>query len=280
MFCTFVITGNIQRVGGEELLYGEGDALEQIAGVSAVSAGTLFFGHAVVQNGNEKLTVTLQTNDGELSQCDQNDAVFLTSGEVAIEALADTGRNFADVTVAAAVGAPIHELGIQYDRVYCFDYRNGKIASLDQLAVQRIDLHLGGKDLCAAFAAEEDHAFVKYAQTFYLHGPGAGAVGVQGDPVEVPHVNGVVTPVEGHGFHIDVSIEQLRSAAFDGLGAAEDLLTLGSREEPEIFYAVLIPAGIVDFFRMDANGLAGIPLLGTRTEVGEFRHNEPPNMEQ
>lgn len=277
---TFVVSGGVQSVRGEEFLHRECDALEQVTGITAAAAGAFFLGHAVIKNRNEQLAVTLQTNDGELAQRDKDDTVFLSSGEVAVEALADTGRDLADVAVTAAVGTPLNQFGVQNDRIDSFHHCNRKVAAFDQLPVQCIDLNLRGEDLGAAFAAEQDHSLVEYAEALHLHRAGTGAVGIQGNAVEVSHVNGVVAAVEGNRFYVNVSVEKFRSAAFYRLGAAEYFLAFGRGEEAQILHTILVSAGIIDLFRMDANGLAGIPLLGIRTEVGEFRHNEPPIMEQ
>lgn len=114
-----VVAGAAQAVGGEELVNGEADILEQLAGVlaGAAAAGAVLIGHAVVEHGDQQLGIPLQADDGELAQRDKGPAVLVAHGQLAAEALAYAGGDLAHVAVAAAVLAALHQLGVQDDGV-------------------------------------------------------------------------------------------------------------------------------------------------------------------
>ena len=276
----FIVAGIAQAVGREKLVDREFNVLEQIAGVFAAAAAAasaaraavaVLIRHTVVEHRHQQLAVPLQTDDGKLTQGHKGPAVIVAHGQVAAEALADAGRNLADVAVTAPVLAALYQLCVQYDGVYRLHHCNGHIALLQQLAVQTVDTDLGGEDFRAALAAEENHALVKYAQSLHLDGPGIGTVGIQGHAVEKAHIDGVKAPVENDGFYIDVRIEQLRFAALHGLGAVEHILPAGSGIEPQILNAIFIPATVVDFLGMDTNGLAVLD-VGHRAGCNTFSH--------
>ena len=242
-----VVTGVVQAVGGKELIDGEADVLEQLAGIlaGAAAAGAVLVGHAVVVHGDQQLGIPLQTDDGELAQRDEGAAVLVAHGQLAAEALAYAGGNLTHVAVAAAVLAALHQLGVQDDGINSLYNGGGQIALLQQLPVHAVYPHLGGENLGVALAAEEDDPLVKDAQALYLHRTGAGAVRVQGHAVEKAHIHCIEAAVEHHRLYVNVRIEQLRLAALYGLGAAEYILPRHRRVEAQIFNAVLIERSCV-----------------------------------
>ena len=138
ILCALVVAAVVQTVGGEELIHGEADTLEELAGVlasAAAAAGAVLVGHAVVEHGHEQLAVPLQADDGELPQGYEGPAVVVAHGQLAAEALAHAGGNLADVAVAAAALAALHQLGVQDDGVHRLHHGGGQIALLQQLAV-------------------------------------------------------------------------------------------------------------------------------------------------
>ena len=102
-------------LGGKELIYGKGNALEEFTGVIAGAAtgagGAALFGQAVVIDWHQQLAVPLQADDGELTQGDEDPAAVLAGGKVTGEALAHAGGYLTQVTVAAATIATIDNLG-------------------------------------------------------------------------------------------------------------------------------------------------------------------------
>ena len=239
-----VVAGTSHAVGGEEFVHGEADVLEQLAGIlagaAAAAAGAVLVWHTIVVHRHEELAVALQTDDGELAQGHKGPAVVVTHRQLAAEALAHAGRNLADVAVAAAVLAALHQLRVQHDGVHCLHHGYRQVALLQHLAVQGVHPQLRGEDFGVALAAEEDDPLIKDAQALYLNGAGVGAVGVEGDAVEEAHIHRVKAPVEHHGLHVNVRVEQLSLAALHGLGAVEDVLPRAGGVEAQILDTVFI----------------------------------------
>ena len=243
------------------------------AAAAAHAAVAVLIRHAVVEHRHQQLAVPLQADNGELAQGDKGAAVVVAHGQLAAEALAHAAGDLADVAVAAAVLAALHQLRVQHDGIDCLHHRHRHVALLQHLAVQAVNAQLGGEDLGVALAAEEDDPLVEHAQALHLYRTGAGAVGVEGDAVEKAHIHRVEPPVEDHRLHVDVSIQQLRLAALDRLGPVEDILTGRGGIEAEILDAVLITAAVVDLLGMDTNGLAVFLQAGNRAGYDAFRHN-------
>ena len=119
--------GIVSVVGREELIHREGDVLEELAGIITAAAavgagGAALVRQAVVVHRHQQLAVPLQADDGELAQRHKDTTVVVTGRQVAAEALADTGRDLAEIAVAAAAVAAFHQLGTEDDGVDSFHY--------------------------------------------------------------------------------------------------------------------------------------------------------------
>ena len=237
--------GIVSVVGREELIHREGDVLEELAGIITAAAavgagGAALVRQAVVVHRHQQLAVPLQADDGELAQRHKDTTVVVTGRQVAAEALADTGRDLAEIAVAAAAVAAFHQLGAEDDGVDSFHNGDGHVALFDHLLVQRIQPDTGGEYLGSALAAEEDDPLVKDTQALHVYGAGAGTECADGHTVEKPHIHRIEAAVEGNGLHIDVGVEKLSFAALDRLSAVEDLLPGLGGVEAQILDAVLI----------------------------------------
>lgn len=66
-----IILMAVGRIGWEKFIHRETNLTEDFAGVIvgvATATGTFLLGHAIVIDGDEKLSITLQANDRELTQ--------------------------------------------------------------------------------------------------------------------------------------------------------------------------------------------------------------------
>ena len=103
----------IVAAGGGELLSGEGDPGEELAGIlrTAAAGGIAAFlgGDGVIQHRHDQLGIPLQTDDGELAQCDEQTALIAGDHQVLVEHLPDVCRDLHDL-VAPAV-ADVADLG-------------------------------------------------------------------------------------------------------------------------------------------------------------------------
>ena len=100
--------------GGEELLDGEADLGEDLAGVVvAAAAGAFLLGHAVIVGRDEQLGVALKADDGELAEGDVQPAAGVGGDQRLAEAGEDAGRDVVSVVVAADVAVGVYELEVQ-----------------------------------------------------------------------------------------------------------------------------------------------------------------------
>lgn len=229
-------------IGREKLAHRELDLPKQLAGVllTAVAAAvTVLLGHAVVVSGHEQLGIPLQSDNGELAQGDKQ-AVHIAAGDQLLgEAGAHSRGNLAAVVVMMAL-AYLHQLHSQDDGVHRLHHSGGSGGGGQALDITAAVLPGGGKHLGASFAAKEDHPLVKHGQTGDLHRPGGSHKGVGGDAVEVPHIHGVESPVEGDRLHIDVRVQQLGAASLYRHCSVDDLLAAPGGVDPQVLDTVLI----------------------------------------
>ena len=65
---------------------------------------------------------------------------------------------------------------------------------------------------------------------------------------------GVKSLVEGDAFHIDADVEHLDLFTFDAGCLVDDRLGLVAEKDLQIFQTVLVAAGVIDSFRINADG--------------------------
>ena len=228
-------------VGREELVDGELDMAEHLAGVLVVAAaGALLLRHAVVVHRHEELGIPLQTDDGELAQSDVDALAVAAEAQVAAEAGADAGGHVGQGAVAGMALAHVYQLHVENDGIHHLHHGGGKIGLAQALFIQTVHRQLGGEHLGAALAAEENDPLVKNAQTADLHRPGGAHKGIGSDLVEVAHIHGVETTVETHRLNIDVNIQQLGAAGLDAHGPLNGGLGALGGVEAKILDTILI----------------------------------------
>ncbi len=193
----------------EELAHRERDVPENAAGVfvaASAAAGAFLVGHTIVIDRNQQLGIPFQTHNGELSQGDIDAAAVVSAGKLAVKAAVDEGRHFAQVAVTVPLAAAVHNPCVQDDGVHRFHDGNGEIRPAHELKVRFAGPQLGGEDFGVSFAAEQNGPFVEYAQALHRDGDGTAQIGLQAYRVEETHIDGIETPVEADGFHIDVDV--------------------------------------------------------------------------
>ena len=195
----------LQRVGREKFVDRESNSAEQLAGICAAAttaaAGAFLFRHTIAVAGDQQLSIPLQPHNGELTQRDKYALALIRTAQLRLEAIADTAGNLADVAVAATALTGIYQLGIQYNGVYCSDNGAGQVALFDTARIHGIHAGAGGKYLRAAFAAEEDHAFVKHTKSFHFRGPAAAAADLQHHAVKITQIHSIESTVEIDRLH-------------------------------------------------------------------------------
>ena len=106
-----IIPAAAVAAGGRELLRGEGDAAEQLAGVLRAAGGVaaLLGGNAVVQYRNQQLGIPLQTDNRELPKRHQQNPVCVPRNQFFVKKAADAGGNLSHRTMIA----PLPDLGTE-----------------------------------------------------------------------------------------------------------------------------------------------------------------------
>ena len=113
-----IVFRQLHGVGREKLAHGEADIAEDPAGVfTPGAAGALFFRHAVVVHGHQKLTVPFQTDDGKLAEGHIDAAAIIAAGQLTVKEAVDKLRHLAKVAVAFPFGAAVGEVCIQHNGI-------------------------------------------------------------------------------------------------------------------------------------------------------------------
>ena len=191
-----------------------------------------------------------------------------------VEALGDEGGDLRQAAVAAAGLAAVLGTGVQHDGVHRLHHRRGQVAAAAAGDIQIVQHRVGGENLGATLAAEENDPLVKDAQALRLGTAGSAGADLESDPVEKPHIDGVEPPVEGDGLHVGIDVEQLRRAAPHHLAGRQHLLSRCRGVKAQILHAVLVTAGVEDLMGMDADGLTHAAQIADRAGHTVFRHRK------
>lgn len=130
--------GGGDGVGREELVHGELDLTEHIAGVllaALLAAAAVLGGDAVVVSGDEQLGIALHADDGELAQGNEHPVQVAVGHQLVAEA---GGHRHGDVHTAAVAGAAladIHQLQAQDQRIHRLHYPHQIGKCLDSVHV-------------------------------------------------------------------------------------------------------------------------------------------------
>ena len=137
----FVIIRNLNCVGREKFADRETDVAENCTGIFVTVAVTaaaraVLFRQTVVIDGNQKLRVTLQTDDRELTQRYIDASGVITAGKISVKATADERGNFTQIAITVALAAMIHNTGIQHDGINGFHNSMGNVAASQHLQIR------------------------------------------------------------------------------------------------------------------------------------------------
>ena len=100
-------------IGREELVDGELDVAEDLAGiVLAAAAGALLLRQAVVIDWDQKLGIPLQADDGELAQCYEHSVYIAVYDQILLEDSGNSGWDIQITIVAAVAVTGVHQLQV------------------------------------------------------------------------------------------------------------------------------------------------------------------------
>ncbi len=121
----------IERVGREELVDGEVNPGEELAGVFFIGANALFVGQAVVVGWDKQLRIALELDDGELAEGHEDTAFCWVEHQLAREAFRNKVWDFKDTRVCLVMIAYIDEFHSENNRIDSLDDADGEICALD-----------------------------------------------------------------------------------------------------------------------------------------------------
>ncbi len=98
-------------VPGDKLLFREGNAAEHFTGIlstAARSVAAFLGGNAVIQHRHDNLGIPLQTDDGELTQRDEQAAVIVAQHQFLVEHILDVRGNLRGQFLTGTVADLLH----------------------------------------------------------------------------------------------------------------------------------------------------------------------------
>ena len=120
----------------------------------------------------------------------------------------------------------------------------GAVGGEDGAAVGFFDAGVAGENVGAAVLAAKHRPLGEYRKTAQSRGTAGADHRVRQNAVVEGDVDTVVIPVKGDRLHIDVGVQQLGAAYPHVGGAVQRLLGADGEIDPQVFHAVLIPAGV------------------------------------
>ena len=208
----------------------ERDPGKHLTGVLPCSGTVAAFlaGQAVIQHRHHQLCVTLQANDGELSQAYIQAATFSADHQLLVEHLQDALGNLRYIAVLALAYLP--HPGRKHHRIQHLYYSGRKVGGEGSQAVRVIESGSAGEDLGCAFLAAQHCPFGEYGQAAQGRRPAAPNHRVCQNTVIEGHINAVVIGIESHRLHCRLlryeSRSQLHSILYETF--FHSLLTLGT----------------------------------------------------
>jgi hypothetical protein len=189
-------------IGGLELGCGEGDSAEHLTGIfSAAGAFAAFLaGDAVLHNGYNQLCIPLQTDNGELSQCDKETAAVSGENQLLIKQGTDFAGNLRHDFMTAAVANFLY-FGTQNHGIQNFYHSGGQTGKEMCGFAVFSDLGIARVNVCFAVFAAQNSSFGKDGKA--VQGGGAGCTNhrICQNPVVECNINAVAVTVKGHGLH-------------------------------------------------------------------------------
>lgn len=185
---------------GRKLGCGEGDAAEHLTGIFCTAGGiaALLGGNGVIQYRYDELCRPLQTNDGELSQRDEEPTAVTAVNQIVIKQAFDALGNLQGAILPAAVITNVLYLGAENHGIQHLHHSSGKIGGEPGDSVGFIQPCVAAVDVGMAFFTAEHGPFGEHRKAVQ----GGGTSGADGsickNPVVEADIDAVVIPIKGH----------------------------------------------------------------------------------
>ena len=266
--------GKLSLAGWEKLIHRELEVLEECAGIGGIAC-TFLVGHTEVIGGHQQLDVPFQFDDAELSQRHEQLSAVAVDHQILFKTTANISRNVC--SRATAVTAAIQGFAAENHWIHNLYDCHRQIGTLGILHILSIPAAIRTEDTGAAFAAEQYRSLIIDSQTIQCFGAAYTAGCIQRNAVEIPDIHRIESTVIGDGFHVNGCVKQLGIAGLDIDRIFQNRLGCAGQIDTKIPETLFFTTGIIDFARMDTNGLLWCGISAERARRNLFRHIvEPP----
>ena len=267
--------GAAVTAGRCELGSGEGNLAEHFAGIlGAAGAVAAFLGRQrIIQHRNDQLRIPLQTDDGELTQCDEHPATLACIDQLIVKLGSDGRWDLHRCIIPAPAVADLPDLGAEHHRIQHLHHSGGAVDDIASQAVGLTDASIAAINVGLAVLAAQHCPFGKHSQTVQRSGAVGADGGIGENAVVEGYIDAVVIPVKCHRLHINVCVQQL-GAAHPGTGRRiQQALRASGHVNPKILDAVLVAAGVGDLSCVNGHGLPQILGIAAQGVLTILRHD-------
>ena len=142
---------------GHKLLFGEGDSAENLTRILGRGSGgvaAFFRWDTVIQYRHHQLCISLQSDQGELSQGDKQPAAVIVQHQLFVKIRPDAGWDLHSQVLTGTV-ADLPDLGAENHGVQDLYHGGGTIGTGAAWAVWTLQPGVGGEDVSPAILAAE-----------------------------------------------------------------------------------------------------------------------------
>ncbi len=229
-----VISARLRR---EELVGGEINAAEHVTRTVGARRCALFLRNAEIVRGNQHLHIAGDLNDRKQAEGDINTA----AARVVKAASVMTADPLRDTAAGIAVRAAILNISGKTDRLR---HLYGCLR-LDTAAggLRGLTGCIGAEGLDVAFAAVQDHFFIKDRNTAYHNrGSRRSRAYVQANVEEERHIDGVKALIERHRLQIEIDRNHVHTAQMRAGGIGNQFTFVRGKVDAQVFQTILITA--------------------------------------
>ena len=148
----------------------------------------------------------------------------------------------------------------------------GTVCAEDGGTVIFADPGITGKDVCPAVFTAEHRPFGEHGEAVQAGGAAGAYRGICQNAVVKGYVNAVVIPVKGYRLHIDVGVQQIRTADPGGGSTVQNGLGASGQVDTKILNAVLVTAAVRDLSGVDRQCLLQVFRPAAHNGAAVIRH--------
>lgn len=182
----------------------EGNPAEHLAGILGAAApgsvAAFLGGDGVIQHGDHQLSVPLQSNDGELSQCDKQSPLSAGKHQFLIKGGADSLRDLGSDGIAGAF-AHVPDLGTQHHGIEHLYHGGGAVGGTQGTPVRTAKRGIASENVGPAVLTAQNSPLVEHSQSVEGRGAAGADYRVRQHTVVEGNVDAIVVPIKSHRLH-------------------------------------------------------------------------------